>query len=111
MSYHRQALGASLDTVGSAIQAASKIAEDPFLPEVICQILRLNKISAGQDPGPACPPTMVSAGREGKGIGLSVAVSPLRAFAWSRAHPIPAMAAAIGAVGAVFLLGYFTGRR
>lgn len=109
MTYH-QNLGASLDTIGDAVQAASQIVEDPFLPEIACHVLRLSRIAAGEDAGRPCPATVVTPGRQNKGVGLSAVSAPLRAFTWMRANPLVAMAIGGAVVGGVFWLGYRHGR-
>ncbi len=101
----------NIAAVGTALQAASKIIEDPFLPEVTCQILRLNKISKGVDPGPPCQRTIATPAQLQKGIGLSVASKPLRMFVWGRQHPILATGIGIGALALIFGLGYSAGKR
>lgn len=111
MTYHRHGLGADLETIGSAVRAAGKIAEDPYLPEVACHVLRLNQITTTGDPGKPCLPTIVSPDKRNKGVGLSAVVGPLRAFTWARTHPIETMGIGILVVGGIFLLGYGAGKR
>jgi hypothetical protein len=110
MTYHRQ-LGADIETIGSAVKAAGKIAEDPFLPEIACQIFRLNKIATNQNAGAACSHTIVAPKDRDKGVGLSVVAGPMRAFVWARAHPIQAAAVGVLAILGIYSLGYAVGRR
>ena len=111
MHYMRQGLGnATLDRVGSAVEAASKVIEDPYLPEVTCHLLRLNRISRGENPGAPCSRTVVTAAQRGKGVGMGIAAKGLRVFAWARTNPGLAIGVGVGAVGLVFGLGYLVGR-
>lgn len=94
---------------GPAILAASKVVEDPALPEVGCHLLRLNKAARGLPVGPPCASAIYP--KRGLGVGLSRAVKPLRALVWARTHPITSSAMVSGAVGLLVLLGYYIGRR
>ncbi len=80
---------------------------DPYLTEVTCNILRLERIQAGQKPGVPCARTQ--AGLRG-GIGLSEAVGPLRAFVYHREHPWIVPTAIAGVIGFTFLSGYWAGK-
>jgi hypothetical protein len=93
---------ASLDTIGNVALATARVVEDPYLPEVACQLLRLNAIERGMAPGGSCAKTTRRA-VPGKGIGLRYVAKPLRAAVWARQNPLAA-AAVVG--GAVFLIGY-----
>lgn len=97
-----------VNTLSSAGIAATKIAEDPHLPEVTCQVLRLNAIEKGQKPGPACARVPKAAG-VGRGIGLRYAAGPLSVFVKTREKPwlIPVVVGSL--IGGVFLLGYMAG--
>ncbi len=89
------------DAASTALDAATatlKVAEDPFLPEVVCQVLRLSAIEEGRSPGPPCK-RLVGRPAPGRGIGLRYAVMPLRVAVKVRERPVMAM---IG-VGAVLL--------
>ncbi len=93
---------ASLDTIGNVALATARVVEDPYLPEVACQLLRLNAIERGMAPGRGCVQT-TRRSASGKGIGLRYVAQPLRAAVWARQNPV----AAIGiAASAVFLIGY-----
>jgi hypothetical protein len=99
-----------LGKIAPAIQAASKVVEDPYLPEVSCHILRLNRIAKDQNPGAPCPRTTVSPHTK-KGIGLSAAAKPLRAWVWARENPIVAVAAGTSVIGLIWGLGYYSGKK
>lgn len=90
-------------------KAAAAIATDPHLPEVTCQILRLQKIEGGKNPGPSCPRISTKAS-PGTGIGLRYATGPLRLFVKTREHPwiLPVAVAAI--LGTAFAVGYVLGK-
>ncbi len=102
MSYTRRhsALG-GITTVASAAVA---VVGDPCLPEVANLVLRLH---ASEQPSPRAgqPPAAPV-----KGIGLCSAVKPLRAVVWVKEQPSRGVAIAAGVVGAIFLVGYATGR-
>lgn len=94
---------------GSAISAASKVVQDPALPEITCHVLRLNKMAEGKPPGLPCPRPSYTG--KGGGIGLALAVVPLRAVVWARENPVLAGAAGLAAVGALVGLGYYWGKK
>lgn len=100
-----------INTGGPAIQAASKVISDPALPEITCNILRLNKVVAGQDPGPACAKRVYTAAQKRQGVGLSIAVVPLRVAVWARKNPALAIAAGASVVGLIGYIGYSIGKR
>ena len=109
MSY--EGLGISIDNLGTTIDAVSKVVEDPALPEVACNILRLNEATEGKQVSPPCVRRSYSAAQRRQGVGLYMAVVPLRAATWARQHPITAVAVGIGVVGGLIGLGYYLGRR
>lgn len=95
-----QATGGILDTIGSAATAASKVIEDPALPEVTSLVLRLNatnKSTGGRPPA--------------KGIGLSAAVTPLKGFLYYRQHPWLVPAGVLAILGVVFYSGTRYGKK
>jgi len=102
-------IGDIISRGGSAIAAVSKVVQDPALPEVTCHVLRLNKMAEGRDPGPPCArPSYV--GKKG-GIGLALAVAPLRAAVWAREHPVLAGGISLAVVGALVGVGYYMGKK
>ncbi len=112
MSYVPQGadITATLDKLAPTVLAVSKVVEDPALPEIVCEVLRLNKVTAGLDPGPSCPRRVLTEADKRKGLGLYVARAPLRGYVWARQHPGLAWGAAIAAVGIIGLIGYSLGR-
>jgi hypothetical protein len=109
MSYVAQ--GATLDTIAPAIFAAAKIVEDPAVPEIACEVIRLNKVMAGQNPGPPCQRRVLTPADKRKGVGLYVARQPLRAYVWARQHPGTTLAIGAGIVLAIGLVGYTIGKK
>jgi hypothetical protein len=82
-------------------KAGVKILEDPYLPQLACEIVRLNRIQAGLNPGKSCPaPRFVDPTR---GIGLEDVVTPVRAFQFYKQHPL-----IVAAGAATFVVGIFT---
>lgn len=100
-----------LDKAAPAVLAASKVIEDPALPEIVCEVLRLNKVVSGQNPGPSCPRRVITGADKRKGVGLYVAREPLRAYVWARQNPFLALGAAAALVGVIGYVGYSMGRR
>lgn len=92
-----------------AVQAGMAIVEDPYLPQVACEVLRLNKIQEGRPPGPRCPKPINP--KPNKGVGLVHAVKPLQAFVYARQNPWVVPAAVLGVVGISFGVGYWAGKR
>ena len=91
--------------IGSTVQAAAAISQDPALSEVTCHVLRMNAITEGRNPGPACPRHAYTPEEKQKGIGLYLATKPLRAAVWLRENPYVAVAGVAGIVGLVYWLG------
>ena len=100
-----QGVGIDWDKVGSTVQAAAAVSQDPALSEVVCHVLRLNAITEGRNPGPVCPRRRYSPAEKQKGIGLYLAAKPLRVAVWIRQHPAVAVAGAAGVLGLVYFLG------
>jgi len=94
----------------TAAQAVAAVVSDPYLTEVSCHVLRLAAIERGEKPPGRCQQIPVVPGTIGKGIGLRYVVRPLRAAVAAREHPYLAAAGAVAVVGAIFFLGYATGR-
>lgn len=103
-------LGELITKGGPAIQAVSKIVEDPALPEVTCHVLRLNKVTEGQNPGLPCTRKVYTLAEKRKGVGLARVVTPLRAAVWARQNPLLAGAIGVASVGALVGLGYYLGK-
>jgi hypothetical protein len=115
MTYARTRYGLGLDLGElfergtTAVQAAAKVLEDPALPEVTCQVLRLNALASNR-PSPVCPAQRYTLAQKQKGIGLHLAVTPLRIAVWARMHPLLATAVAGGSVLGLVGLGYALGK-
>ena len=103
--YIAQGAVEDLATAGAAV---AKVVEDPHLPEVACQVLRLNAIERGVST-PSCTIVPV-AHQPGKGIGLRSVVKPLRLFVKAKENPPLAFLVGAGVVGTIFLLGYKSGK-
>ena len=97
--------------IGSTVKAASKIIEDPALPAVTCEVLRLNRVVEGKSPGPSCSRRVFTAAEKRKGVGLHLAVQPLRIATWARANPALAIGGAAAVVGGLVWIGYAMGRK
>lgn len=104
-------LGELITKGGPAVQAASKVITDPALPEITCHVLRLNAIVEGRDPGPPCARKVYTAVEKHKGVGLSLATTPLRMIVWARKNPAIAIGAGVGVVGLIWYLGYLMGKK
>jgi hypothetical protein len=107
MSYRTHSALGQTGALATGVKAVTAVATDPYLNEVVCNVLRLEKIQAGTDPGAPCAKTRP--GLRG-GIGLSSAVGPLRAFVYHRQHPWIVPTAVAGIVGLTFLAGYWAGK-
>lgn len=101
----------TLDKLAPAVLAVSKVIEDPALPEIACEILRLNKVVAGQHPGLPCPRKVLTEAQKRKGVGLYLAREPLRAYVWARQNPGLTISIGLGVVGLIGAIGYAMGRR
>lgn len=101
-----EATGGVLDIASAALRAS----EDPHLPEVTCQVLRLSDIEAGRKLGAACAKIPRNAS-PGRGIGLRHAVGPIRIAVKARENPILAWGSIVGLTLLVFAVGYQTGKR
>lgn len=95
-----------MDTLGKSFSAASKVIEDPYLPEVADLVLELHALEQPKAK-PGKPPSAPV-----KGVGLSRVVKPLRFYVGLRrkgSWVVPAILA--GTVGLIFATGYLTGRK
>jgi hypothetical protein len=103
-------LGELITKGGPAVQAASKVIQDPALPEITCNILRLNRVIEGKTPGPPCTKQRYTPAQKKRGVGLHLAVAPLRAAVWARSNPALAIGVGVGAVGLLVGIGYWLGK-
>ena len=90
-----------------AATAALKVAQDPYLPEVVCSVLRLSALEEGRAPGPPCRQVNAAPGR---GIGLRHVVVPIRLAVKARQRPIVAFAVVGGALLGLVAFGYALGK-
>ena len=90
-----------------AATAALKVAQDPFLPEVVCSVLRLSALEEGRNPGPRCAKVNAAPGR---GIGLRYAVVPIRLAVKAREQPVLAVAVVGGVLFGLVAFGYALGK-
>jgi hypothetical protein len=96
--------------VADIASAALRVTEDPHLPEVTCQVLRLADLEAGKKPGPPCQKVSLKAS-PGRGIGLRHAVVPIRIAVKAREKPLYAFGF-VAAVGlSLIAIGFALGRR
>lgn len=95
-----------LGDLASIITTAANVAEDPYLPEVICHADQLVAIEH-QKPVPACQE--IPAGLVG-GAGLRKLVVPLRYLVYAEQNPWVYPVAIAAVLGLPFLLGYALGK-
>jgi hypothetical protein len=100
----------STGAITDVATAAFKISDDPHLPEVACQVLRLSDIEEGRKLGAPCPKISRNAS-PGRGIGLRHAVVPIRIAVKARENPIMALGFIAAVTLAVFGVGYVTGKK
>lgn len=105
-----RALSGTLDTIATTVEAAAKVIEDPALPQIACHVLRLHRIARSGDPGPACPPLMLTDVQKQRGIGLYLVDPLLRGAVWARQNPAAAVGIVTGVVGLIGYVGYRIGR-
>lgn len=104
MSYYP--LGIDWGTVSSALTAGTKVLQDPYLSQLTCEVLRLAKAQKGENPGPPCARTAAAPG----GVGLNVAILPVKALTYQKQHPWFLPVVGVGVVGVFVLIGYAIGR-
>lgn len=115
--HHASALAGDFDVSeiikkgGPALQAAAKVIQDPALPEVTCNILRLNRAVEGKNPGPPCQRHVYTQAQKKRGVGLHLAIHPLRGYTWARQNPALAIGLGASAIALIFGLGYMLGER
>lgn len=86
----------------STAKAATAIATDPQLPEVVQLVLKLKAIESGKPSG--------AGGGGGGGVGLRNVVGPLRTFVLIQEKPWILPVTVVGVFGAIFAAGYLTAR-
>lgn len=104
MSYHprtrtrrpRQAMGDLLSTLTTAVD----VANDPYMPEIVCRIQQLKAIQGGQAVA-VCADTPDGTA----GIGQGPVMPALRAYVYAQQNPWVYPVAAAVVLGIPFLLG------
>lgn len=99
-------LGDVLSDIQTAVSAASNVASDPYLTEMLCHVQQLSQLGRGQ---PATPCISTPLNVPG-GVGLKYAVVPMRAFVYARQHPWAWLVAAGLVFGVPMMIGYELGR-
>lgn len=100
-------LGDLASTIESALGTGASIAEDPYLPEVLCHINQLQQINSGGQAG-TCADT---ADNLPGGVGLINAVKPMRAYVWLQSNsPWGYIGLAAALIGLPMLIGYEIGK-
>ncbi len=109
MSYQEVGLDIpALITTAQKIGSTSlKVLEDPYLPELLCHVNRLNAIQEKRDPGPACRRTPKDLPG---GIGLEDTITPIRIFTSVKQQPVWGYASVALIVGGIAGIGYFLGK-
>lgn len=92
--------------MSSVVSTAVDVADDPYLPEVICRAGQLHQIEVGQ-PVQACATT--ASGLTG-GIGMRKIIQPLRAFVYAEQHRWVYPLAAAVIFGLPLAIGYTLGK-
>lgn len=92
--------------VEASLGTAVNVAEDPYLPEIVCRIGQLQQLNAG---GAAGPCVELPDGLTG-GVGLSAAVKPLRLYVYAKQNVWVFPALILGILGVPFMLGYEWGK-
>lgn len=89
----------------STLNTAADVANDPYLPEVVCRLQQLKAIDNGQAL-PVCGETLDG---QGGGIGLGHAMPALRAYVYAQQNTWVYPVAVAAIVGIPFWLGYIFG--
>jgi len=94
-------------------------AVDPYLPEAICRVSQLQALSKdrtlkqalfGKKPTVAIPACAVTLPGQ-KGMGLEMAIKPLRALVYLNRKPSTVWLGLTALIGAPMLIGYMIGRK
>jgi len=86
----------------STVTAAAAIVKDPYLPEVVNLVLKLQSLEKTS--------VKEGGGSTGTGVGLRNVVGPLRAFVKIQEKPWILPVAVVGIFGTIFAAGYFTAK-
>lgn len=104
--YRRRRALNGLGDLASTISTAVNVADDPFLPELVCRINQLSAVDHGQPSG-ICQNT--PDGTVG-GVGIGPLMPALRAYVFAQQNPWAYIAAAAVVIGIPFFFGYEYGR-
>jgi len=102
MSYHQryrrpqQAMGDLLSTLATAVD----VANDPYMPEVVCRIQQLKAVNNGQ-----AVPTCADTPDGTAGIGQGLVMPALRAYVYAQQNTWVYPMAILAVVGVPFWLG------
>jgi len=88
----------------STATAATAIATDPSLPEIVQLVLKLKAIESSK------PSSSGGGGSGGSGVGLRNVVGPLRTFVAIQEKPWILPVAVVGIFGSIFAFGYVAGK-
>jgi hypothetical protein len=105
----------SKTAIGTVIGGAT----DPYFAEVLCRISQLQALSKDRTPVQAlfgkkptvAIPQCVSVPPGQKGMGIEVAIKPMRAVVYVHQHPITVWLGLTALLGTPILIGYMIGRR
>lgn len=99
-------LASTITNLASGVGIAVDLANDPYLPEMICRVGQIRDLNAGRNAAPCANTAPNLAG----GVGLRQFMPGVRAYVYSQQHKwaIPVAVAAV--VGIPFLIGYAFGR-
>jgi hypothetical protein len=99
-----------LTKASQGLKAGAAVFDDPYFGEGMCQVLRLQTIEQGKNPGPACPKTVITAANARKGIGLKYVATPMRLAVYARENKWVLPLAAVAIVAVPLALGYVLGK-
>jgi len=89
----------------STASAAKAVALDPYLPQVVDLVLKLEAIEKGESSSSSSSSSPISSSN---GVGLRNVVGPLKTFVAIQEKPWILPVAVVGIVGTIFAAGYFT---
>lgn len=104
--YGRRGQPPAMGDLASILGAAEGIADDPYLPEMVCMINQLKQINNNL-PVAVCTPT--ADGLPG-GVGIGSIIAPMRAFVYAQQNKWVYGVAALALIGLPMWLGYELGK-
>lgn len=94
-----------------ALKYGQRIVNDPYLPEVVCELNRISRLEEGLSAGASCRRTRATPAQIRAGAGLRHLPGPLRLFAFHQQNPW-VLPVAIGTLLAGLAVGgYYVGSR